>query len=545
MKLKKIIDNLSGTVKIDGKTNLEITGIACDSKAVKPGYMFIALKGSKVNGADFIDEAIDRGAIAILLDSENPNLPVGNGLKPFPTDIFKRGNTFIYVEDARYGLAQASQACFGDISSKMSLIGVTGTNGKTTITYLMESMLKSRNEGVGVIGTVNYRFGQRSIPSVNTTPGALELYSLLSNMQKEKLNYCVMEISSHSLEQRRVETLQFDAAIFTNLTREHLDFHKNMDDYLNAKLKLFEKIKKCGFAIVNIDDPASEKIIQKVKSEGKAGIITYGINNKADIIAKDIKLSCQGLSFKLCISSRLGAHVMSGRPLEQYCYQYSSSGHESISCAQSREVNIKSSLIGRHNIYNILASIGAGLAIGMDLKDIKIGIEALKGLPGRLESIGCGQNFSVYVDYAHTEDGLTNALKSLRELKPHRLISVFGCGGNRDRAKRPAMGKISTELSDIVFITSDNPRAEEPKDIINEITKGINLAKNNYIIEPDRFNAIKKAVLEAGSGDIVLVAGKGHEAYQIFKDTTIPFDDREVVKRILKEAGLCLQSKIS
>ncbi|PJC49083.1 MAG: UDP-N-acetylmuramoyl-L-alanyl-D-glutamate--2,6-diaminopimelate ligase, partial [Candidatus Omnitrophica bacterium CG_4_9_14_0_2_um_filter_42_8] len=200
---------------------------------------------------------------------------------------------------------------------------------------------------------------------------------------------------------------------------------------------------------------------------------------------------------------------------------------------------------GRHNIYNILAAVGAGMSLGMSLDDIKKGVEALKTLPGRLESVGCGQRFSVYVDYAHTEDGLEKVLKSLRELKPARLITVFGCGGNRDRAKRPAMGKISTELSDIVFITSDNPRAEEPKDIINEITKGINLAKNNYIIEPDRFNAIKKAVLEAGSGDIVLVAGKGHETYQIFKDTTIPFDDREVVKRILKEAGLCLQSKIS
>ncbi|HAZ10493.1 MAG TPA: UDP-N-acetylmuramoyl-L-alanyl-D-glutamate--2,6-diaminopimelate ligase [Candidatus Omnitrophica bacterium] len=503
MKLKNIIKKLDGIVRVDGKTNFEITGIACDSKAVKHGYMFIALKGSKVNGADFIDEAIDRGANAILLDDGSAG-------------IFKRGNTFIYVKDARYGLAQASQAYFGDISNKMSLIGVTGTNGKTTITYLMESMLKSRNEGVGVIGTVNYRFGQRSIPSVNTTPGALELYSLLSNMQKEKLNYCIMEISSHSLEQRRVETLQFDAAIFTNLTREHLDFHKNMDDYLNAKLKLFEKIKKGGFAIVNIDDPASEKIIQKVKSEGKAGIITYSIDREADITAKNIQLSCDGLKFQLGAAKR-----------------------------SFTSIEIKSSLIGRHNIYNILASIGAGLAIGMDLKDIKIGIEALKGLPGRLESIGCGQNFSVYVDYAHTEDGLTNVLKSLRELKPHRLISVFGCGGNRDRAKRPAMGKISTELSDIVFITSDNPRTEEPIDIINEIIKGIGPQKDNYAIEPDRFNAIRKALVEAHEGDIVLVAGKGHETYQIFKDTTIPFDDREVVKRILKEAGLCLQSEIS
>jgi len=510
MKLKKIIDNLDGVVKVEGKANLEITGIACDSKAVKPGYLFVALKGSRVNGADFIDDAIGRGACAIILDSGDKG-------------IFKRGDTFIYVKDARLGLSQASQAFFGDLSAKMRLIGITGTNGKTTITYLMESMFQSKLEASGVIGTVNYRFGRRLIPAVNTTPSSLELYSLLSGMYKEKIKNCIMEISSHSLEQARVETLQFDAAVFTNLTREHLDFHKNMDEYLNAKLKLFSKIKKGGAAVINIDDPASEKIIQEVKARGKAKIITYAIDREADIKAEDIKLSCEGSGFRIrhCEESRC------------------SRDDEAIS------INIESSLIGRHNIYNILAAAGAGIALGMSLADIKKGIEALKGLPGRLESVGCGQRFSVYVDYAHTEDGLMNVLKSLRELKPNRLITVFGCGGNRDRSKRPAMGKISTELSDIVFITSDNPRTEEPKDIINEITKGINPIKNNYIIEPDRSSAIKKAVLEAGDGDIVLVAGKGHETYQIFKDTTIPFDDREVVKRILKEAGLCLQSKIS
>jgi UDP-N-acetylmuramoyl-L-alanyl-D-glutamate--2,6-diaminopimelate ligase len=502
VKLKKIIDNLTGIVKVEGKTNLEISGMACDSKAVKPGHLFVALKGSKVNGADFIDEAIERGASAILLDACDKG-------------IFKRGDTFIYVKDARLGLAQACRAYFGDISGKMRLIGVTGTNGKTTITYLMESLFKAAGEEAGIIGTVNYRFGKRLIPAVNTTPGALELYSLLSSMRKEKIKNCVMEISSHSLELGRVETLKFDTAIFTNLTREHLDFHKNMEDYLNAKLKLFEKIKKDGFAIINIDDPSAAKIIEKVKSDAKAKIITYGIDSEADVTAKDINLSRRGLKFQL------GVVEQSSAPIE-----------------------IKSSLIGRHNIYNVLASIAAAIAIGMGLKDITKGVEAMKGLPGRLESVGCGQNFSVYVDYAHTEDGLENVLKSLRELKPRNLISVFGCGGNRDRFKRPGMGKISTELSDKVFITSDNPRNEEPTDIINEIAKGIDPEKDNYVIEPDRFSAIKKALAEAQKGDIVLVAGKGHETYQIFKDTTVPFDDREVVKRILKEAGLCLQSEI-
>ena len=486
-----------------GKTNLEISGIACDSKAVKPGYLFAALKGSKVNGADFIDEAIERGASAILLDACDKG-------------IFKKGDTFIYAKDARLALALACQAYFGDISGKMRLIGITGTNGKTTITYLMESLFKFINQEAGIIGTVNYRFGRRLIPAVNTTPGTLELYSLLSSMQKEKIENCVMEVSSHSLELGRVETLKFDAAIFTNLTREHLDFHKNMEDYLNAKLKLFEKIKKGGFAIINTDDPSAAKIIEKIKSDGKAKVITYGINRRADVMASGIDLSCRGLKFQLGVAE-----------------------------PGSAPINIESSLIGRHNIYNILASIAAAITLGMDLKNVKKGIEAMKGLPGRLESVGCGQNFSVYVDYAHTEDGLENVLKSLRELKPGKLISVFGCGGNRDRFKRPRMGKISTELSDMVFITSDNPRNEEPMDIINEIARGIGLEKDNYAIEPDRFNAIKKALAEAREGDIVLVAGKGHETYQIFKDTMVPFDDREVVKRILREAGLCLQSEMS
>jgi UDP-N-acetylmuramoyl-L-alanyl-D-glutamate--2,6-diaminopimelate ligase len=496
VKLKKLADNLTGIVKIDGKMNVEISGLACDSKAVKQGYLFAALKGSKVNGADFIDEAIARGASAVLLDSGNK-------------DIFKRGGAFIYVKDARFALAQASRAYFGDISAKMRLIGITGTNGKTTITYLLESLFKAINQEAGIIGTVNYRFGRRLIPAVNTTPGILELYSLLSTMRKEKIKNCVIEVSSHSLELARVETLEFDIAVFTNLTREHLDFHKNMDDYLSAKLKLFEKIKKGGFAVVNADDPAASKVIEKVISGRKAKIITYGIDSKADITAEDIALSRKGLRFK------------------------------------SGGIVFESNLIGRHNVYNILAAVAAAAALGIGMKDIKKGIEAMKGLPGRLEAVGCGQGFSVYVDYAHTEDGLEKVLRSLRELKPARLISVFGCGGNRDRLKRPRMGNISTELSDMVVITSDNPRGEAPMDIINEITRGIAPGKDNYMIEEDRFKAIKKALEEAKEGDIVLVAGKGHETYQVFKDTTVPFDDREVVKRILKEAGVCLQSGIS
>lgn len=496
MKLKNIIEKLDGVVKVEGKPNIDITGIACDSKLVKQGYLFAGLKGHRVNGADFIDEAIARGAVAILLDIDNKG-------------IFQKGDTFIYTRDARKGFSEACRAYYGDISSRIRLIGVTGTNGKTTITYLLESLFKSINLPAGVIGTVNYRFAKRMIPSVNTTPGIHEIYSLLNSMEKEGIKDCVMEVSSHSLDQGRVDTLQFDAAIFTNLTREHLDYHKNMEAYLDSKLKLFTKIKKNGFAVINIDDPYAERIVRLVREIKNANIITYGIQHEADIVAKNIILSCEGLKFEVC--------------------------------SKKNNIEVRSGLIGRYNVYNILACFGAGIAMDMKPADVKNGIESLRSLPGRLEAVECGQDFSVYVDYAHTEDGLENVLKALRELGPKRLISIFGCGGDRDRSKRPVMGRISTELSDKVFITSDNPRTEEPMAIINEIIKGINPSKNNYVAEPDRLNAIKMALAEARKGDVVLLAGKGHEAYQIFKNTTIPFDDREAVRKILKERELCLQ----
>ncbi|MFC1667179.1 UDP-N-acetylmuramoyl-L-alanyl-D-glutamate--2,6-diaminopimelate ligase [Candidatus Omnitrophota bacterium] len=501
MRLKKILENLNGIKKIEGRTSLDIKGIVCDSKAVKSGYLFIAIKGSRFNGVDFVNEAIDRGAYAVMLGPEHKSIPT-----------FKRGSTFIYMSDARLALSEVSRAFYGDISNRMQLIGVTGTNGKTTATYLLEGLFKAKGKEVGIIGTVNYRFGNRLIPAVNTTPGVLDLYSLLSSMEKEAVKNCILEVSSHSLEQGRVETLRFDIAVFTNITNEHLDYHKNLENYLMSKMKLFTKIKLGGYAIINNDDPCSERIAQEVKLNKKAKLITYGIEKKADVCAKDIEFSFEGLRFKLCAGS---------------------------------VAEIDSRLIGRHNVYNILASAACGIAMGMSVEEITSGIEKVTSLPGRLERIDCGQDFLAFVDYAHTENGMENALKALRELKPKRLLTVFGCGGDRDRAKRPKMGNISSELSDKIFITSDNPRSEEPIDIINEITKGISNKKNNYVIEIDRFKAIRQVLEEARPGDIVLVAGKGHETYQIFKNITLPFDDREVVKKILKEKRLCLRSEIS
>ncbi|MBU4149284.1 MAG: UDP-N-acetylmuramoyl-L-alanyl-D-glutamate--2,6-diaminopimelate ligase [Candidatus Omnitrophica bacterium] len=516
MKLGKVLKNISGVRKVDGKVSVDINGIASDSKAVKDGYLFIAVKGSRYDGLEFIEEAIDKGAVAILSDAVNN-----------PGFFHRKGPTFIYVDDARRALSEVAREFYGDISSKMRLIGVTGTNGKTTTTYLLEALLGERLEKTGVIGTINYRFGKRLIPAANTTPGALDLYFLLSGMRKSSVKTCILEVSSHSLEQGRVDTLQFDIAVFTNLTSEHLDYHGDMENYFLSKLRLFSKIKEGGFAIVNRDDPFSDRIIDRVSQDKRAGLITYGIGNKADVMAKDLNFSAKGLTFNLCPSLAVRGLTSNRRlSLEQ-------------------EQKVSSSLIGRHNVYNILAASACGIAMGMGLDAIRSAVSKVVSLPGRLEKIDCGQDFLIFVDYAHTENGLENALKSLREIGPKRLFSVFGCGGDRDRTKRPVMGRVSTDLSDKVFITSDNPRREDPIGIINEITSGISKGKNNYVVEQDRFKAIEEAIKEAQKGDIVLVAGKGHETYQIFKNVTLPFDDREVVRKILKRGNLCLQSKIS
>ena len=501
MRLKDIIENLSGLKKTEGNTSLEIKGLSCNSKTTQEAHLFIAIKGSRFNGADFINEAIDRGARAVILEF--------SGKKTYTP---RRGVAFIYVDGARLAASEACRAFYGDISNNLNLIGVTGTNGKTTTTYLLESLFKVRSEEPAIIGTVNYRFGDRIIPAFNTTPGALDLYFLLSSIQKRDIKNCILEVSSHSLDQGRVDTLHFDIAIFTNLSSEHMDYHKELENYLASKMKLFTKIKEGGYAIINRDDPNSEKIINKVILEKKANIVTYGIEHTADIYAKDIKFSFEGLRFKLCDARR----------------------DESIlSKSEKNCIDIESRLIGRHNVYNILASAACGIAMGMSMEDIKRGIKELIALPGRLEKIDCGQDFLVFVDYAHTGNGMENALKTLRELKPRRLLTIFGCGGDRDKSKRPEIGRISSELSDKIFITSDNPRNEEPMDIIKQITEGLESEKN-CVIEVDRFKAIEAALKEAKKGDIVLVAGKGHETYQIFKNVTIPFDDREAVRRILR-----------
>ena len=493
MRLDKIIEGIKGTTQLEGRVSVDIKGVACDSRLVREDWLFIAVKGSNFDGGDFIDEAIDRGASAVVLSKLHKN----------KICTLRRGVTFIFVDNDRKVLSDIAKIFYGDISNKMFLAGITGTNGKTTISYLLEGLFKAVSRETGVIGTVNYRFKDRLIPALNTTPGIIELYSLLNSMYKKGVKNCVLEVSSHSLDQGRVDGFLFDVAVFTNLTNEHLDYHKDIKHYLHSKMKLFEKIKKGGHAIINIDDGYANDIIEKVRLNKDVNIVTYGIEKKADVYAKDIDFGSLGLMFKLCSRFHRGA------------------------------VNVNSSLIGRHNVYNILAAASCALTMGVDLSDIATAMKGISNLPGRLEKIECGQDFLVFVDYAHTEHGLQNVLKALRELEPKRLFTVFGCGGNRDVSKRPGMGRISHELSDKVFITSDNPRNEDPRDIIEHILSGIRSDNNNFTVEIDRFKAIELALEEATKGDIVLIAGKGHETYQIFKDVTLPFDDREVVKKIL------------
>ena len=461
----------------------EIIRVTDNSRTVKNGDMFVALRGYTVDGYGFIDEAAAKGARAIVSE------------KDFQAP---RGIVKVLVGDTRTAFPVIADNFFGHPSQKLKVIGVTGTNGKTTITYIVESILKRAGEEPGVIGTISYRIGGRIMPAKNTTPGPLELQAMLAEVARSSGRYAVMEVSSHALDQHRVDAISYDAAIFTNITPEHLDYHKTLNGYFNAKVKIFDRLKEDGTAILNADD----KKVASMKSSLKKKALTYGVKERADIFAKDIRLSIDDSRF--CIITPDGSF------------------------------NVTTSLIGRHNVSNLLAAVAACYAMGVDAKFIKEGIEAMTFVPGRLEPVVGGQPFKVFVDFAHTEDALHSTLSLLREVSKAEIITVFGCGGDRDRKKRPLMGKTACRLSDHVIITSDNPRSEEPSRIIDEIVKGVKGGYANYEIAPDRRDAIDKALSLAKVGSIVVVAGKGHENYQIVGDKTSPFDDREVAREILK-----------
>jgi UDP-N-acetylmuramoyl-L-alanyl-D-glutamate--2,6-diaminopimelate ligase len=461
----------------------KISAISDNSKQISTDSAFIAVKGSKIDASKFIDEAVEGGAKVIICDSRSK-------VKE------KDGVIYVRVKDTRKALARLSCDFYKDPSVKLKVVGVTGTNGKTTITYLLEALLTKARLSTAVLGTINYRYNNKVIPAKNTTPGPLQLQSMFARMFKEKVKYVVMEVSSHALDQERVLGISYHSALFTNLTQDHLDYHKNIRNYFLAKARLFKNISPKSFVVLNNDD----KYSRMLKKLTRARIITYGIDNNSDVMAKEIKFNVSFTEFKLAYLNKV--------------------------------IDFKMRLIGKHNIYNMLAVIAWGLKEGFDINIIKQALENFALIPGRLERIKSQKGFSVFVDYAHTDDALKNILISLRQLAPSRIFTLFGCGGERDKSKRPKMGRVVTELSDFSVITSDNPRSEKPKDIIRDILCGIE--KNNYIVIQQRAAAIRKILSLAKKGDIVVLAGKGHEDYQILYNKTVHFSDREEVRKCLK-----------
>ncbi len=483
MKLEKIIKDLE-KIDIKGNIELNIENIVYDSRKVKENSLFLCVKGFSIDGHTFIEDAIKKGSIAFIVEE----------------DIYIKGYTFVRVKDSRKAMAKIAANFFDHPTRKLNLIGVTGTNGKTTITHLMKDILDLKKERVGLIGTIKNVIGNREIISSRTTPESIELQGYFKEMLDNNMKYCAMEVSSHSLTLSRVEECEFKIGIFTNLTEDHLDFHKDLEEYRVAKEKLFYKTTMAN--IINIDDEGGKKIYKAVKNL-KTPIFTYGIDNQADIRAKNIEIYPSGVKYTLI--------------------------------TPKYEADIQVPIPGRFSVYNSLAVIGACYVMDIPKEIIIEGLKNTKGVPGRFETINSSKGFSVIVDYAHTPDALENILKTGKEFAKGKIITVFGCGGDRDKTKRPLMGSISQKYSDFTIVTSDNPRTEKPHDIIEDILEGINKENQNYEIVIDRKEAIAKAISKVNEGDIVIIAGKGHEDYQIIGTEKIHFDDKEIAKEILGE----------
>jgi UDP-N-acetylmuramoyl-L-alanyl-D-glutamate--2,6-diaminopimelate ligase len=478
-------------LRVEGALEREITGITCDSRQVMPGMVFVAVPGEHVDGHDFIPNAIDRGASAIICER--------NGF------ISPRA-TKIKVASIRTALAQAAATYYGHPARRLKVIGVTGTNGKTTVAFLVKHILEAAGTRTGLIGTVRYEIGDRVVPAQRTTPDALETQRLMAHMVSARCQACVMEVSSHALDQQRVGEIEYDAAVFTNLTQDHLDYHGNLENYFAAKRKLFAPAAggcKRGAQIINIDDAYGARLW----GEGTAAVkLSYALHEQAHVRATRLRLGKNGSSFR--------AETPRG------------------------ELTCRLALIGRHNVYNALAAVGTALALDVPLQVVQAALAAMPPVPGRLESIHQGQPFGVYVDYAHTDDALRNVLTTLREITPGRLWLVFGCGGNRDAGKRPKMGAAAAELATFSIITSDNPRHESPEVIAGQIEEGYrSVRQNGYLVELDRRRAIREILRRAAKGDTVLLAGKGHETYQEFEGTVVPFDDGLHAREALEELG--------
>jgi UDP-N-acetylmuramoyl-L-alanyl-D-glutamate--2,6-diaminopimelate ligase len=489
MKLSELFHGIEAVVPA-GAGELEIRQVACDSRKVQLRALFFALHGAKADGNTFIRDAVAHGAAVIGSEEAAPDALPGTV-------------AWVQLPDARKALAIAAANFYGHPANALQMVAVTGTNGKTTTTSLIDAIVKASGAKTGLFGTIAYHTPFGDYPAPNTTPESVDLQKFLAEIRDAGGRYATLEASSHSLAMDRLWGCHFAAAVFTNLTREHMDFHKTFEDYFAAKKRLFEGT-GAGvpeFAVVNTDDEFGERLAGIAKKT-----VTYGLESVADLTTKKFQLTFNGLSFT--------AQTPNGK------------------------VQVTSSLVGRINVYNILAAIGAAQALGLSNEVIETGIRNLESVSGRFQRINLGQPFLVIVDYAHTDDALENLIRTARELNPKgRIITLFGCGGEKDRTKRPVMGEVTGRLSDLTILSSDNPRSEDPLKIISDIIVGLQKTNGKYLIEPDREKAIGVAMEEARAGDIVLLAGKGHENYQILADHTEEFDDRDVARSALRARG--------
>ena len=498
MKLTELLNGIKG-YKLIGDPEKDIRAIAYDSRKVQPGTLFVALKGVSMDGHAYIRDAVQRGASAVVLE-DVPN-------EKFDVPVIR-------VSDSRRALSLIALQFYGHPFEGVDLIGITGTNGKTTTSFILESILLKAGKRPGVIGTINYRYSELSRPASVTTPESMDLIGLAREMVDASTTHIIMEVSSHGLVQGRTSDCPFGTAVFTNLSRDHLDYHKNMEEYFMAKSLLFRELGRESAAVINMDDSRG----QVLAAMTKAKIITYGIRGRWDIRMDSIRMDKEGIRAEL------------------------------ITPIGRRE--IRSSLIGEFNIYNILAASSSAVSIGLDLDTIAGGIESLPFVPGRMEVVRNCQDLTVVVDYAHTPDALLKTLLCLKPFVQGRLITVFGCGGDRDRGKRAEMGLIAGRESDVVFITSDNPRSEDPQSIVSEIEQGIRQSamkklesplpagiETGYFTEPNRREAIRRAISIARKRDLVLIAGKGHEDYQIIGRERKYFDDRKEAALAALEAA--------
>src|SRR5213595_4146047 len=482
----KVLTRAIAPRRVIGSLDREVESIAYDSRRVQGNTLFVAIRGEKSDGHQFVDQAVEQGASVIVAERE----------------ISSPRATCLVVDNSRSALADLSAAFYGMPARKLKMAAVTGTNGKTTTTFLIKHICEKAGVRCGLLGTVQYEIGERVLPATRTTPESLDLQELLAQIANAGCRAAAMEVSSHALAQERTRALEWNVAVFTNLTQDHLDFHGTMESYFDSKAKLFTQLgnqqkKRKPIAVVNVNDRYGEQLLTKI--DKRVAIITYGMGARADFRASNYRVEFSGTSYQLD--------------------------------AGGKSYLVRVPLIGRFNVLNSVAALATANALGINLRNAVLSLGRSPQVPGRLEIVSAKRQFQVFVDYAHTPDALRNVLKTLRELEPHRLVVVFGCGGDRDRQKRPLMGEIVDRHADYAIITSDNPRKEDPSRIVAAIEKGFRSTHFEKIV--DRTEAINRAIALAQPRDIVLIAGKGHENYQEFADHTVPFDDAQLARRAI------------